>query len=310
MRLFHFPTIVTSFAGTLLTALTVHASPVACFNSVSGQFCIELFETQAPITTSNFMRYINSGAYTQGIFHRSVPGFVVQAGGYKIASTSNNQPSIFSVNTFPPINNEFGLSNKRGTVAMAKIADDADSATSQWFVNLSDNSSNLDRTNGGYTVFGQIVFDGMNVIDTIASLPVVAVNQIFNEIPLVNYDTSKPITLNNLVQIFDVKVTDVTGIFHAGTLNFAVDIGENSPGYRVNLKLIQNSPDFIFELDSTNLEVLSVKPTNTAIFSTQDGLLTIPSIMIEPFIAVKNVVMRRSSPDTYQFRLESYESVN
>ena len=310
MRLFHFPSVVTSFTGTLLTALSVHASPVACFNSVSGQFCIELFETQAPITTSNFMSYINSGAYTQGIFHRSVPGFVVQAGGYKIAPGSNNQPSIFSVNTFPPITNEFGLSNKRGTVAMAKIADDADSATSQWFVNLSDNSSNLDRTNGGYTVFGQIVFDGMNVIDAIASLPVVTVNQIFNEIPLVNYDTSKPITLNNLVQIFDVKVTDVTGIFHAGTLNFAVDIGENSPGYRVNLKLIQDSPDFIFELDPTNLEVLSVKPTNTAIFSTQDGLLTIPNVMIEPFIAVKNVVMRRSSPDTYQFRLESYESVN
>lgn len=310
MRLFHFPSIVTSFTGTLLIALSVHASPVACFNSVSGQFCIELFEAQAPLTTSNFMSYINSGAYTQGIFHRSVPGFVVQAGGYKIASTSNNQPSIFSVNTFPPITNEFGLSNKRGTVAMAKIDDDADSATSQWFVNLSDNSSNLDRANGGYTVFGRIVFDGMNVIDTIASLPVVAVNQTFKQIPLVNYDTSKPITLNNLVQIFDVKVTDVTGIFHADTLNFAVDIGENSPRYRVNLKLIQDSPDFIFELDSASLEVLSVKPTNTAIFNTQDGLLTIPNVMIEPFIAVKNVVMRRSSPDTFQFRLEGYESVN
>ena len=310
MRLFHIHSIVTSFAGTLLTVLTVHATPVACFNSVSGQFCIEIFEAQAPVTTSNFISYTSSGAYTQGIFHRSVPGFVVQAGGYKIALNSNNQPSLFSVNTFPPIANEFGISNTRGTVAMAKIADDPNSATSQWFVNLKDNSSNLDHANGGFTVFGRIVFDGMNVIDAIASLPVVSVNQILKEIPLVNYDATKPTTLDNLVQISDVKITDVTGIFHAGSLNFAVDIGANSPGYRVNLKLIQDSPDFIFELDPTSIEALSAKPANTAIFSTQDGLLTIPNVMIEPFIAVKNVVMRRSNPDSYQFRLENYEPTN
>ncbi len=310
MHLFRIYSIVAILTGSLFTALTVRANPVACFNSVSGQFCIELFEAQTPITTSNFISYINSGAYTQGIFHRSVPGFVIQAGGYKIATASDNQPSLFPVNTLPPIDNEFGISNTRGTVAMAKIADNPNSATSQWFVNLKDNSLNLDHTNGGFTVFGQIVFDGMNVVDTIARLPVVGINQILDEIPLLNYDATQPVTLDNLVRISDVKITDVTGIFHADNLNFPVDIGPDSPGYHVILKLIQDSPDFIFELDSTSIEALPTKPANTAIFSAQDGLLTIPTVMIGPNITVKNVVMQRSDPRSYQFQLKNYESSN
>ena len=310
MHLFRIYSIVAILTGSLFTALTVRANPVACFNSVSGQFCIELFEAQTPITTSNFISYINSGAYTQGIFHRSVPGFVIQAGGYKIATASDNQPSLFPVNTLPPIANEFGISNTRGTVAMAKIADNPNSATSQWFVNLKDNSLNLDHTNGGFTVFGQIVFDGMNVVDTIARLPVVGINQILDEIPLLNYDATQPVTLDNLVRISDVKITDVTGIFHAGNLNFPVDIGADSPGYHVILKLIQDSPDFIFELDSASIEALPTKPANTAIFSAQDGLLTIPTVMIGPNITVKNVVMQRSDPRSYQFQLKNYESSN
>ena len=60
------------------------ANPVACFTTNMGQFCIELFETQTPVTAANFLNYINSDAYTNGIFHRSVPGFVIQGGGFKI----------------------------------------------------------------------------------------------------------------------------------------------------------------------------------------------------------------------------------
>ncbi|MDE2388465.1 MAG: peptidylprolyl isomerase, partial [Betaproteobacteria bacterium] len=99
---------------------TVQANSVACFISNMGQFCIELFDTQTPVTTANFLQYIHSDAYTNGIFHRSVPGFVIQGGGFKIADGASGK-SLAAVNTFAPIVNEFRISNTRGTVAMAKL---------------------------------------------------------------------------------------------------------------------------------------------------------------------------------------------
>lgn len=132
-----------------------------------GDIKIKLFEEEAPITTKNFLDYIDSGFYKGTIFHRVIPGFMVQGGGF---STDFVQKP-----TSDPITNEADnqLSNRRGTIAMART-NVVDSATSQFFINLVDNDF-LDfkaptPQHFGYCVFGEVV-EGMDVVDAIAAVP-------------------------------------------------------------------------------------------------------------------------------------------
>lgn len=145
-------------------------------------------ERSTPITAANFLRYAEASRYDNTFLHRSVPGFVVQGGGYRVAT------GLPRISTFDPIVNEPGNSNVRGTIAMAKIGEDSpgggpDSATSEWFVNLGDNSANLDFQNGGFTVFGRVLGSGMGLFDGVASLPRYDIRAAFgngalNETPL------------------------------------------------------------------------------------------------------------------------------
>lgn len=111
-----------------------------------------LFSNRTPVTRQNFLKYVTDGDYVNSFIHRSVPGFVIQGGAYGV----NPSNQIFAVPTDAPIANEFGVSNTLGTISMAKLGGDPDSATSQWFVSLGENSDNLDLQNGGFTVFGRI----------------------------------------------------------------------------------------------------------------------------------------------------------
>jgi cyclophilin family peptidyl-prolyl cis-trans isomerase len=139
------------------------AQPQVSFETNRGQIVIELFAAQAPITTANFLKYVDAGFYDGLIFHRVIDGFVVQAGGFD-RTMSQRQ-------TNAPIKNEAGngLKNARGTLSMART-NDPDSADSQFFINLVDNA-NLDRRAGnpGYAVFGKVV-KGMDVVDAIAKV--------------------------------------------------------------------------------------------------------------------------------------------
>ena len=302
----------TLFTCLLFLSSSTQANSVACFNTNMGQFCIELFDTHTPITTANFISYIDSGAYTNGIFHRSVPDFVIQGGDFKIADGSNGK-TLAPVNTFAPITNEFKISNIRGTVAMAKLSGNPNSATSQWFINLADkNSQNLDFQNGGFTVFGRVIFDGMNVIDAIGDLPVTNLSNrlgsSFTETPTIGFDGSQ-ILVSNFVQINQVEVTDTTGVFSKGTLSFAVDIGTDK-ALEVNLRLIEDSPNLVFELDPASIASLQTKPVNIATFSSQSGQLHIPSVMINASTMVNNVWMQLTNPLSFQFTLLSFDQVN
>lgn len=133
------------------------------FNTSKGTFTIELFANEAPVSAANFQSYVDAGFFDGTIFHRVLPGFVIQGGGF----TEDMQQK----KTQPPIANEAtnGLKNKRGTLSMART-NDINSATSQFFVNLVDNDF-LDHKPGnyGYAVFGQVV-SGMEVIDAIAGI--------------------------------------------------------------------------------------------------------------------------------------------
>ena len=128
-----------------------------------GDMTIELYPEQAPITVENFLEYVESCFYDQTLFHRVVPGFVLQGGGI----TVEGQPK----QTRAPITNEAdnGLLNERGTLSMARRAD-VNSATSQFFINLVDNTV-LDHgvRDFGYAVFARVI-DGMDVADRIAQV--------------------------------------------------------------------------------------------------------------------------------------------
>lgn len=132
-------------------------------STVVGRFNFELFD-DTPISKANFLSYVNSGAYNNTLIHRAVPGFVIQGGGYTYSVTPTHIPVAAA------IRNEFRRPNERGTVAMAKVGGNPDSATSEWFVNLNDNRANLDNQNGGFTVFARVLGNGMTVVDTIAAL--------------------------------------------------------------------------------------------------------------------------------------------
>jgi cyclophilin family peptidyl-prolyl cis-trans isomerase/chitodextrinase len=129
-----------------------------------GDVVIEMVD-DAPITTANFFQYVDDDFFDGTIFHRIVPDFIVQGGGF-LPGMIRQEPLR------DPIQNEFSpdRSNVRGTLAMAKVGGDPDSATSQFFFNLDDNSDNLDNQNGGFTVFANVV-EGMDVVDAIAAVP-------------------------------------------------------------------------------------------------------------------------------------------
>jgi cyclophilin family peptidyl-prolyl cis-trans isomerase len=150
-----------------LCALGVSASALAGtlvqFRTAFGDLDVELLDLEKPVTVQNFIRLLESGAYQNTFFHRCVPGFVVQGGGFWVANpaSTNNVASVFAAPNFGPISNEFAVgatySNVFGTLAMAKTASGPDTATSQWFFNLANNATNLGNQNGGFTVFGRVL---------------------------------------------------------------------------------------------------------------------------------------------------------
>jgi len=141
--------------------------PVIVMDTSLGPITIELDRAKAPITVDNFLKYVDSGYFNNTIFHRVIPGFVIQGGGLEDTMRDKREGQR------PPIKNEAknGLSNKRGTICMARTAD-PDSATSQFFINLVDNASGLDPNprSAGYAVFGKVT-SGMDVVDNIAKAP-------------------------------------------------------------------------------------------------------------------------------------------
>ena len=181
----------------LFVASAVHARTTVRFKTSMGTFDVELFDETTPITVTNFLGIVNRGDYDNTFIHRSVLGFIIQGGGFQAPfSTSAEVPAV------DPIMNEPGVSNIRGTIAMAKLEGDPNSATTQWFFNLADNSEKLDNQNGGFTAFGRLVGTGMGVVNRIADLPIFDKGGAFKEIPLLSETT----TLDDLVIIESITV--------------------------------------------------------------------------------------------------------
>ena len=151
------------------TALIASAPALASsvtLKTVMGDIVIELYEEETPETVANFLNYVRDGDFNSSFVHRSDPGFIIQGGAYTFV-----EGVVTPIPTDPTVVNEPGISNLRGTIAMAKRSGDPNSATSQWFINLADNAAILDDQNGGFTVFGEVTGNGMDVVDSIAALP-------------------------------------------------------------------------------------------------------------------------------------------
>jgi cyclophilin family peptidyl-prolyl cis-trans isomerase len=147
-----------------------HSSPRVVVETNLGEFTLQLDRANAPLSVDNFLSYVKSGHYEGTIFHQATDGFIVLGGGY--TTDLKEKP------THTPIRNEAhnGLSNRRGTVAMARHRSSIDSSTSQFFINLADNEAldHKDRTIAeeyGYCVFGKVA-EGMEVVDKIGRAPV------------------------------------------------------------------------------------------------------------------------------------------
>jgi cyclophilin family peptidyl-prolyl cis-trans isomerase len=163
----------------------VTSAPTARFSTEIGAFNVGLFDAQTPKNVSNFIAYANGAAWDGSFLHRSIPGFIVQGGGFNV----NKDNQIGQVGENAPVDNEPGVSNTRGTIALAR-PDDSNPATddkgsNQWFFNLADNGANLDNQNGGFTAFGKVTTDaGLAVVDALAGFPILHAGGVFNDLPV------------------------------------------------------------------------------------------------------------------------------
>ena len=211
--------------------------PVISLNTNLGAIVVELFETETPGTVDNFLNYVNDGDYIDSFFHRSVTNFVIQGGGFTTTSDVFSSTAQFgSVPADAPILNEPGLSNVRGTIAMAKTSD-PDSATSQFYVNLADSNAFLDdpSSSGGFTVFGQIL--DMTTVDDIASVPIDFSNfSPFGELPLT--ETNDLVVIESIVgtgslsgsKFFDEDGDGVRDTGEQGVAEVRIFIDDNQNG--------------------------------------------------------------------------------
>ena len=175
--------------GDYVATTTPADETVARFSTIYGNIDVDLFDDQAPLTVANFARYANEGLWDSTFFHRSVNNFVIQGGGFKLDAKEN---SVDEIKAYPAVKNEphpNAPGNVRGTIAMAKLGDNPNSATNQWFFNLGDNRANLDNQNGGFTAFGRINSNaGLKVLDKLAKKERVNVGGAFSELPVKDLD--------------------------------------------------------------------------------------------------------------------------
>lgn len=163
---------LTLTAGTTATIVSMagvftdpDVSSAARLTTDLGNIDFAFYPDTAPQSVANFLGYLDRGDFVNTMFHRSVPGFIIQGGAFRADATASAVP------TQAPVVNEPRITNLAGTVAMAKVGGNPDSATNQFFINLADNATNLDGQNQGFTVFARVAGNGMIVANAIAALP-------------------------------------------------------------------------------------------------------------------------------------------
>ena len=284
----------------LLSVQSASATTVRVITSL-GDFSIELFDNFTPITVANFLNYVNSGSFDGTAIHRSIPGFVIQGGWLSFNEATNNLDQI-AVDA--AIQNEPKFSNTRGTVAMAKVGGDPNSATSQWFVNLANNSANLDDQNGGFTVFGRVIGNGMTVVENIAAQPTFTIAGI-TDFPLINL-SNDTIVSSNFINI--AVVVEIPNYFDeaSGRLHVTVDAGASGLA-SIAFSITATEPGVIVKLDLSSVEMLTETIDKIATFDAETGRLVLPELVISGEVAFRNLSFILTDPEQLLFTLESFE---
>ena len=260
----------------------------------------------APATVENFLNYVEDEDYDDTIVHRSVTNFIVQGGGFAV---ENSQ--VVELPADEAVVNEFSAdrSNLVGTIAMAKLGGNPDSATNQWFFNLGDNSSNLDNQNGGFTVFGQVLGDEdletVNAIDDLErvnGVPVVGSELVLDDVPIT--DATAPITTDDFVTL-----DSVSSIFE-DELEFSVVSNSNEELVETSITDDELTLDYVdgqsgeatITLEATNLlgetveEEFMVTVEETPEVETPE--VEIPEVVTNDLNFVGPEVFRFLNPDT------------
>ncbi len=283
--------------------------PLVQLQTTLGDIYIVLYDKEAPNTVDNFLGYVDAGLYDGVLFHRSVPGFVIQAGGY----TLNKELELSAIDDRGRIKNEFKRSNLRGTLAMAKLGGDPDSASNQWFINLADNSANLDVQNGGFTVFAKVVDEqGMQVADNIAALSRYNFGGVLSETPTIGFDGSK-LSQEHFVFVqraaridIDDEMASLQAVYLTANLNIFGTL------YESRLKWVQTEPSLLFQLDLSLTEEASATAREQGRYEPQRMVLELPRIRIRDSadeLVLENVVLKLIDGEQLLFELHSIDGV-
>lgn len=273
-----------------------------------GDYSIELLDDVAPGTVQNFLNYVNRNDYNGTYIHRAVDNFVVQGGAYRFRLFEGP----IDVPTDPPIQNEFGVSNTRGTVAMARVPGAPDSATNQWFVNLADNIE-LDEVDGGFTVFGTVLGDGMITVDGIDALP-------FRDLrgpkassaPYITPTYNNPLDFLYINAEVTQRFSSAPHVFESATglLITSVSIDSGADLISMNFNAVASSPNVIIRANVESVISRRDSFVGIAEYSTVDGRLRIPALEVNlngSISVATNVVFVLTDAATASFTLESFD---
>lgn len=305
----------------LVVMPSVHAAnPLVRVTSTYGDFTMELLQDRAPDTVSNFLGYVDRGEFSQMVIHRSVTDFVIQGGQFRWLGdcvnliAGNCGPVMVPVG--PVVINEPGVSNVRGTVAMAKLDGFANSATNQWFINLADNSANLDAQNGGFTAFARVLGTGISVADAINDLPVTFVSDSVADMPVRDYTASGtgPVE-KNLVMLNVYRVQRFSESMHVfdfgtGLLNTYVNAGATIGNVGLVMRVIEDAAQTVFQIEPRSIIPLAISPAGMGSYTDSDQRLRIPQVELNrngQVSVINNVVMRLIDPVRLRFAIESFQ---
>ncbi len=291
----------------LVLSTSASAGTIVRVSTSLGDYSIELLDESAPLTVANFLGYVERDDYNGTYLHRVVDNFVVQGGAYRFKLFEGP----IDIPVGPAVVNEFGASNVRGTVAMAKVDGNPDSATNQWFVNLEDNSTSLDSDNGGFTVFGSVLGEGMQVLEAIDELPFVSLGAKAPNAPYFSEFYSNPSTFVYMNVEVTERFSSAAHVYESGTglLITSVNIDDGAELISLNLSAVASELGFMVEANLESVIPRQATFDGMASYDSGSKLLSIPSLEVNldgSVSQINDVVFRLVDTQRSRFLLESY----